>query len=225
VALISQMRQQMMNIFRRRPKCSPQKLAPQDQEITELEGCLNALAASSTAPIRAAEHDPLVTRHGERRHQTATTMDDVAGGLYRLAGQAARGAVQLDPNALLRILERMQNLGDATLRQIEGRIGVTISRDDRKELQDLRDAVRDWLVARDDEREKAQQAADELSVHATALREKSLAESRRLANAAEIASRAGAILKARPRASSSEAAAFAASLRAFLTALRASTRH
>lgn len=151
-------------------------------------------------------------------------MEPVARTLHGLSGEAARGAAHVDPNVLTRILDRMQNLGDATLRQVEGRIGVTLSRDDRKELQDLRDAMRDWLVARDDEREKAQRAVDELSVRASELREEFLAESRHLAKGAQMAAHAAEILKASPHVVTPQARAFLASLRTFLTASRVSTR-
>jgi hypothetical protein len=215
----------MLNLFRRKPKSvdSNARAPLQDDALLELLARLNALAVSGKTPIPVIGKDGVVPNRSASVHQMEASMDNVARGLHRLAGQAARGAAQLDPNALVRILDRMQNLGDATLRQIEGRIGVTVSRDDRKELQDLRDAVRDWLVARDDEREKAQQAGDELSVHANELREKFLAESRRLATAAQMAARAAAILKAGARVTSPEAAAFAGSLRTFLRVSPVST--
>ena len=148
-------------------------------------------------------------------------MGDMARGLQAVC-QAARGAAR-----------NSKRVGkDLTACRIsarhpapdQGRIGVTISRDDRKELQDLRDAMRDWLIARDDEREKAQWAVDELSVRASEFRETFLTESRRLAKAGQMAARAAAILKARSHKTAPEAAAFSTSLRTFLVTSRVSTR-
>jgi hypothetical protein len=216
----------MLNLFRRKSKSADGNAKPslQDEALLELMARLNALVASGKTQIPATEKDRVVQDNGASLHEMEAGMGDIARGLHRLSGQAARGAAQLDPNALARILDRMQNLGDATLRQIEGRIGVTISRDDRKELQDLRDAMRDWLVARDDEREKAQWSVDELSVRASEFRETFLTESRRLAKAGQMAARAAAILKARSHKTAPEAAAFSTSLRTLLVTSRVSTR-
>jgi hypothetical protein len=120
-----------------------------------------------------ALRDHLVERYAAALAQMNDGIGKIACGLYSLSSRAACDAVYLDPNALGRILDRMQNLGDATVRQIEGRIGVTISREDRKQLQDLRDEMRDWLAARDDQREGAQTAVDELNAYAATLRERS----------------------------------------------------
>jgi hypothetical protein len=210
-----------MNIFRRWLR--RKEFAPESQEdiLPELHARLDALMLRAHAPVADAMQDILARQFASTVDEMDTSLSTIAQGLRVLADQAAHGAAQLDPNALGRILDRMQNIGDATLRQIEGRIGTTLSRTDRSRLQDLRDEMRDWLAARDLEREKAQNAVDELNLRVDTLREKFLGEAQALAKAAELTDHAaGTSAQHAPltrfRHATPEAGAFSAELRTLL---------
>jgi len=152
----------------------------------ELQACLAASVARLNASVAQDGAREFLSRHyAPELQRMEAAMMKVADGLKLLSVQSAHGAVHLDPNALSRILDRMDNLGDATLRQIEGRIGVTNSRKNKSRLQALRDDMRDWLMARDAELQKAQLIVDELSDRAGNLRKQSLITAHRLAEAAD----------------------------------------
>jgi len=193
-----------MNFFQRWTK--PEKKAPagtgpqspEDQDPAEAEaetgssglanllGRLEALAATGKMHEADALREYIARNHKATLKRMSAGMGKISGGLRSLAVQSAHGAAHLDPNVLGRILDRMDGLGDATLRQIEGRIGVTVSRDDRRQLQVLRDEMRKWLDARDAHLQEAQLAVDDLSAGAGELREELLKRSDRLTKAAEI---------------------------------------
>ena len=210
----------VMNIFKRwmkRPETPPEE---DEDVLPELDARLHALMLRAHAPVADALQDVLARQFAATIEQMDTKLCSVAQGLRSLSDQAAHGAAQLDPNALGRILDRMQNIGDATLRQIEGRIGTTLSREHRSKLQDLRDDMREWLAARDAEREKAQNAVDELNLRVSTLREKFLAEAQALAKAAEITDIASGHAPLSPfRHATPEASAFSAELRALLVGI------
>ena len=131
---------------------SPEGQDPAEEEtetdpsgLAELLERLKALAATGKMHEADALREYIARHHKATLKQMGAGMGKMSGGLRSLAVQSAHGAAHLDPNALGRILDRMDGLGDATLRQIEGRIGVTVSRDDRRQLQVLRDEMRKWL--------------------------------------------------------------------------------
>lgn len=194
---------------------------PMTSGVADLLEKLKALAASGK-PGEAPELQQLaVRRHGAAFGEMRGSMEKISSGLRSLAVQSAHGAEQLDPNTLSRILDRMDSLGDATLRQIEGRIGATASREDRKHLQNLRDEMRIWLDARDEHLQAAQLSADELNERAEALREALIERAGRLMKAAEITAPVARIpVSAGLRHASHEAAGFAASLHAFTSSAR-----
>jgi hypothetical protein len=229
-----------MNVFRRwmkAPKAAAQPLTPAAGNNTpsaanaapeeppsmlgELLESLKAMAAASKARERDAIREFVFRNRGAELKQMSAGMGKISAGLRSLSVQSAHGAGQLDPNRLGRILDRMDNLGDATLRQIEGRIGITVSREDRRQLQILRDQMRKWLDARDAHLQEAQLAVDGLNTAASELREELLSRSERLAKAAEIAEAAARTPDFETmRHATPEATAFAATLRAFLDEMR-----
>lgn len=194
---------------------------PMTSGVADLLEKLKALAASGKSREAPELQQWAVRRHGADFGQMRGSMEKISSGLRSLAVQSVHGAEQLDPNTLSRILDRMDSLGDATLRQIEGRIGATASREDRKHLQNLRDEMRIWLDARDEHLQAAQLSADELNERAEALREALIERAGRLMKAAEITAPVARIpVSAGLRHASHEAAGFAASLHAFTSSAR-----
>jgi hypothetical protein len=194
---------------------------PLAHAVADLLGKLKALAACAKAGESVELQQLAARRHGAVLAEMRSSMEKISLGLRALAVQSAHGAAHVDPDVLSRILDRMDSLGDATLRQIEGRIGVTASREDRKHLQNLRDETRKWLDARDVHLQEAQLAADELSERAAVLREALMARAGRLMKAAEMtAPLARTPASAALRHASPEAAGFAASLHALTSAAR-----
>ena len=108
-----------------------------------------------------------------------------------LSSIAARGAASLDPDATRRILSRMRNLGDSTMRLIEDRIVSAGTRDEGKRLRALRDDMKIWIEDRNTRLEQIQSAVDELNIRSNALRNECLMQAKRLAAAATLAERAG----------------------------------
>jgi len=196
--------------------------APAEPSIlADLLARLNALASAGTMQEAEALRHYVARNHGETLKQMGAGMGKISAGARSLVVQSAQGAAHLDPNRLGRILDRMDNLGDATLRQIEGRIGVTVSRDDRRHLQVLRDEMRKWLDARDVHLQGAQLAVDELNAEAGELREELLRRSDRFGKVAEITAFVARLPEAEAlRHATPEAAGFTASLRRLLAAAR-----
>jgi hypothetical protein len=131
-----------------------------------------------------------------------------------LSRLAARGAASLDPDATRRILSRMRNLGDSTMRLIEDRIVSAGTRDEGKRLRALRDDMKIWIEDRNARLEQIQSAADELNIRSNALRNECLMQAKRFAAAStliEQASPSGGIGQASP-----EAMVLSALLRALL---------
>ena len=210
------------------PAAQPQ--APSKKPAKEpLQAQLSDLVARFTALTESAKKGkPQLSPHVSAKDKAAllsemsTRLGKVAGGLRALSGQCAHAAAQIDPNALSRILDRMDSLGEATLRQIEGRIGMASSRKDRKRLQEMRDEMRAWLLARDDYLHEAQLAVDDIGDHASALRDDLLVKADRLTKAAEmtgwVAGNPGQDANGGlARHASAEAADFSASLRNLLS--------
>lgn len=192
-----------------------------EDSLSDLGARFQALAASCDPGTLDALQEFFVKQGAETLHHMGADMTKIASGLRSLSDLSAHGAAHLDPNASRRVLDRMRNLGDATLRQIDGRIAATVSRERRKRLQDLRDDMRNWLAARDAQLEKAERAVDDLKAHASMLRERCLIESNRLAKAAEFARKSADTSGSDPRLgqcwhASPEAAGFSGSLRALL---------
>jgi hypothetical protein len=200
---------------------------PLQMELSDLVARFKALIDDAEASAKGGS--------GKAKHNAAliaemsTRLGKVAGSLRSLSSQCAQAAAQVDPDALTRILDRMDSLGDATLRQIEGRIGTASSRKDRKRIQELRDEMRAWLLARDEYLYQAQTAADDIGGHANALRDELLVKADRLTKAAEMAS----WVAGNPgldadgganRHASAEAADFSASLRNLLAKAQVTPR-
>lgn len=193
--------------------------------LSELVDPLLAITESRETRKLDALQQTFVKQHGESLERMGSGMDKIADGLRVLSALAAQGAADLDPGGARRILDRMRNLGDATLRQIELKISAAVSRDDRKRLQNLRDEMRNWIAERNARLETAQLAVDELNIRAGLLRKESLIQSSRLARTAEMASRAAGTSHRDPQRSraeqiSSDAAAFSGGLRALLLRAR-----
>jgi hypothetical protein len=198
------------------PDNSPMALA-----VADLLEKLKALAAAAKTGEPTELRQLAARRYGTVLGGMRASMEKISVALRSLAVQSAHGAAHVDPNVLSRILDRMDSMGDATLRQIEGRIGVTASREDRKHLQNLRDETRKWLDARDAHLQDAQIAADELGERAKVLREALMARAGRLMKAAEMTAPIARISASSGlRHASPEAAGFAASLHALTSAAR-----
>jgi hypothetical protein len=138
----------------------------------------------------------------------------VAHGMRELSYLTAKGAASLEPNAVRRIQERMRHLGDALARQVEDRIAVAATRDDRTQLKALRDEMRAWRAERDASVQAAQPLVDEFTIRIRALRNECLMQADRLARAADLLEDA-----ARDSKSSSDGASGRA-LRGFLLRAR-----
>ena len=85
----------------------------------------------------------------------------------------------------------MRNLGDATMRLIEDRIGSTGSREEGKQIRALRDDLKTWIEDRNARLEQMQTAVDELTIRSNALRNECLMQAKRLAAAAALARQNG----------------------------------
>jgi hypothetical protein len=181
----------------------------------------NAQGLAGSAATAAQARDFILTHGAAALKHLDIGLTKIASGLRSLSKQSAHGAAHLDPNALSRILDRMDSLGDATLRQIEGRIGATTGREDRKRLQVLRDEMRKWLDARDAHLADAQLAVDDIGDRAKALRAQLLERADQLAEAAEFVSSAARALEADAgKHLLPEAAGLSKSLRASLDEMR-----
>lgn len=199
----------------------PKLVVESSQSLLDLASGLEALAEADeqrdadSAPAFAAAHCAAMLR------QMSTALSRAAHGMRVLSTQSVLGVAHLDPNALTRILDRMDSLGDATLRQIEGRIGITGPRDDRKRLQVLRDEMRKWLDARDNHLAQSQLVADQIGDRGREVREELLGKADHLARAAQILAAAARIYEADPgRHATQEAVSLAASLRTLLQEMR-----
>jgi len=158
---------------------------------------LEAGLARLKAPLEAlgkqgapnSEEDAFLKQHASLDQRIATHMALAVSGLKQLADITVRGAADLDPHSVERILERKRDLGDATLRRIEDKIATTRSRKEKKRLQEMRDDMRNWLANRDARLESVQPVVDELALRVDVLRNACLVQSRRLARAAELTTR------------------------------------
>jgi hypothetical protein len=194
------------------------------QSLTHLAGPVEMLKARRSEPS-LPEQERFIEAHGLELDRMSAHCAKAALALRELADLAVRGAAELDPHSVSRIVERKRDLGDATLRRIEDKIAVTRSRKDKKHLQEMRDDMRNWLSNRDARLDSVQPTVEELSLRTDALRRACLVQARRLARAAELTARAGAEGNQRELSRrmqvAREALEFSASLRAFLLASRA----
>jgi hypothetical protein len=190
--------------------------------LSHLAVPLEAFKAHGSAPA-APDADNFIKEHGDTLDRMGADIASAGHALRQLADLAVRGAADLDPHSVNRILERRRDLGDATLRRVEDKIATTRSRKDKKRLQDMRDDMRNWLANRDARLESVQPIVDELALRTDVLRMACVVQSRRLARAAEFTGRASGTRDSRgglsQRAQTSrEAMEFSACLRALLLA-------
>jgi len=157
--------------------------------LSHLAVPLELIAKRRSAPA-SPEEENFLKAHGPEVDRMGDDIASAARGLRQLADLAVRGAANLDPHSVSRILERKRDLGDATLRRIEDKIAVTRSRKDKKRLQEMRDDMRNWLANRDARLEGVQPIVDELALRTDVLRKACVVQSRRLARAAELTRRA-----------------------------------
>ncbi len=180
--------------------------------ISHLAVPLEAMGKHRSAPS-SSEEENLLSAHGPEVNRMHDEIASAARGLRQLADLAVRGAADLDPHSVSRILERKRDLGDATLRRIEDKIATTRSRKDKKRLQEMRDDMRNWLANRDARLESVQPVVDELALRTDVLRKTCMLQSKRLARAADLtgcAAVSGKVMR--------EGMEFSACLRAMLLA-------
>ena len=185
---------------------------------------LESLRLHRSSPA-SPEEESFAAAHGLELDRMNDHLANAGLKLRQLADLAVRGAANLDPHAVSRILERKRDVGDATLRRIEDKIAITRSRKDKKRLQEMRDDMRNWLANRDARLEAVQPIVDELGLRTDVLRKACIVQSRRLARASEMSERAAGAGGAAPDAArrmqmAREAIEFSASVRAFLLAAR-----
>ena len=136
-----------------------------------------------------ARYQALLKSHGTVLSRLEDDLSKTGRSIGGLASLAARGAGSLDPDATRRVLDRMHNVGDATLRLIEDRIASSESREEGKRLRTLRDDFKTWIEERDARVAQVQAAVDELNIRSNALRNECLMQAKRLAAAALLIAR------------------------------------
>ena len=152
---------------------------------------LDALAARREAARNDAKQQVFLKRYGAVLNRLQDDVSSIGRSMGDLSGGAARGAVRLDPDASRRILDRMRNLGDATMRLIEDKIASTGTREEGKRIRALRDDLKTWIEDRNARLEQIQPAVDELNIRSNALRNECLMQAKRLAAAAALARQNG----------------------------------
>jgi hypothetical protein len=167
----------------------------------------------------------LLNRHGAALDRLQGELSSAGRGIGDLAGFAARGAASLDPDATRRILDRMRNIGDATMRLIEDRIASSGTREEGKRVRGLRDDLTAWIEHRNARVAQVQTAVDELNIRSNALRNACLMQAKRLVAASVLAAQiSGRRVSGPDRDSitqaSPDAMVFAAGLRALLLEAR-----
>ena len=178
---------------------------------------LAALSEFRQAARTDAKQQVFLKRYAAVFDRLEDDVHNVGRGMRDLSNVAARGAAGLDPDATRRILSRMRNLGDSTMRLIEDRIASAGTRDEGKRLRALRDDMKIWIEDRNARLEQIQSAVDELNIRSNALRNECLMQAKRLAAASTLteptvgSSPSGAIGQASP-----EAMVLSALLRALL---------
>jgi hypothetical protein len=163
----------------------------------------------------AASNDDVIERLKSALVGAMAEDNRAALGLRALSRLVASGASTLEPNAMRRIQERMRHLGDALARQVDERVAVATTREDRTQLKDLRDDLKDWRDSCDARVHAAQPLIDELTIRTRALRNEALLQADRLARAADLIERG-----AKDQTGRLDAASFARAVRDFLLRAR-----
>ena len=167
----------------------------------------------------------LLNSHGAILDRLESGLSSLGRSIGDLASVTARGAASLDPDATRRILDRMRNVGDATLRLIEDRIASSGTREEGKRFRGLRDDLKAWIDERNARVDQIQTAVDELNIRANAMRNECLMQAKRLAAASALTARASTRVgssSSRDRAEQAlpEAMVLAVALRALLLEAR-----
>jgi hypothetical protein len=188
--------------------------------LPHLDAAANALERHKPAPNDARQQE-LLKRHQTVLHELAGGMSGVARQIAELSSAAARSAATLDPDGTRRILDRMHNIGDATMRLIEDKIASSSTRDEGKRMRALRDDLKSWIDERTARVDQIKIAVDELNIRSNALLNVSLMHAKRLAAAVALTGKAfGRSASGSPTAAlvqiSPEAMVLSAGLRALL---------
>jgi hypothetical protein len=138
---------------------------------------------------KGGANDAVAKSHGTMLSRLEDDLSKTGRGIGGLASLAARGAGSLDPDATRRVLDRMRNVGDATMRLIEDRIASSDNREEGKRLRVLRDDFKSWIQERDGRINQVETAVDELNIRSNALRNECLMQAKRLAAAALLIAR------------------------------------
>jgi hypothetical protein len=155
--------------------------------LPNIQEKFQALVKRGKAASNDAALHTVLKPHAAALDQLHGGMSNVSRSVGELASLATRGAASLDPDATRRILDRMRNVGDATLRLLEDRIVSSGTREEGKRLRGLRDDLKAWIDARNTRVEQMQAAVDELNIRANALRNECLMQAKRLAAASALA--------------------------------------
>jgi hypothetical protein len=147
-----------------------------------------ALAERRHSARSDAKQVAFLKRYAAVLNRLEDDVHSIGRSMSDLAGVAARGAANLDPDGTRRILGRMRHLGDAAMRLIEDRIASTATRDEGKRLRALRDDLKSWIEERNARLEQMQTAVDELNIRSSALRNECIMQAKRLSAAAALAS-------------------------------------
>jgi hypothetical protein len=193
--------------------------------LPHLQAQFYALVKRGKAALHDAALQTVLKPYGAALDQLHGGMSSVSRSVGELASVATRGAASLDPDATRRILDRMRNIGDATLRLLEDRIVSSGTREEGKRLRGLRDDLKAWIETRDARVAQMQSAVDELNIRANALRNECLIQAKRLAAASVLAAQGSTRRVAVSSAdgaeqASPEAMVFSAALRALLLEAR-----
>jgi hypothetical protein len=184
--------------------------------LAHLAEPLAALSEFSQAARTDARQQVFLKRYAAVFERLDDDMQSVGRGMRDLSNIAARGAASLDPDATLRTLSRLRQLGDSTMRLIEDRIVSAETRDEGKRLRALRDDMKIWIEDRNARLEQMQSAADELNIRSNALRNGCLMQAKRLAAAATLTEQASSSFAGGIGQTSPEAMVLSALLRALL---------
>jgi len=161
--------------------------------LSHLTEPLAALSEFRQAARTDTKQQVFLKRYAAIFDRLEDDVHNVGRGMRDLSTVAVRGAAGLDPDATRRILSRMRNLGDSTMRLIEDRIASAGTRDEGKRLRALRDDLKIWIEDRNARLEQIQSAVDELNIRSNALRNACLMQAKRLATAASLADRTGSV--------------------------------
>jgi hypothetical protein len=161
--------------------------------LSHLAEPLAALSEFRQAARTDAKQQVFLKRHAAVFNRLDDDVQSAGRDMRDLSSIAARGAASLDPDATRRILSRMRNLGDSTMRLIEDRIVSAGTRDEGKRLRALRDDMKIWIEDRNARLEQIQSAVDELNIRSNALRNECLMQAKRLAAAATMAEQTGGL--------------------------------